>query len=290
MPPADQRSRHRDKAVRRLWQALLVLGAGGLLWSWLVVPPTTLVVDVASGVRGTVLVDGREAGRPGDVLDVRPGRHVVELRSDGWSAHPRAVTLPERTRSHLRLATTPRPARLGVRAAPPDPAAVVTATSDGGTRRLPSDGTVESLPPGRYRIRAWSNGRMLPAQEITLAPGEERTLWIGGTATGLAPAAMPSGSSGGNGSAADGATASGDPTRIVAPAGGRWSDPVVIPPGRRFFLSFEGAIRVRGAAGPILLDDAGPVDLGVLPPSGLAMTAVGDRAVAVTVRTVAPPP
>jgi hypothetical protein len=253
----------RRQAIRRLWLALLLLGGGALFWRQLTAPAagpdrttsrTALLVRLPAGADGRVLVDGEPAGRPDRAVPVSPGQHEVGLDSPSWRAPTRRVRVEAGETRIVDLAAVARAGRLSVAAG----AGVgrFSVRDDAGRviwRDVAAPFSGE-LAPGRYVVAA----RGSDDQAVTVLPGQTAQMTLAARA------------------------ADGQRRTLVAPPAGRWSVPVPLAAGDRFWLRFADPIRIQTPQGPVLLEGTTPADLGGLDLRSVSVTAVGDTPVTVT--------
>lgn len=165
------------------WRRLAVIAAAVIIGGPILranlapLPQATLVVRVhaASGARipgGRILIDGRQAGAPGESLLVHPGTLKVAFEEPGWRSEARSVNVAKDAAAtidlvaqelpgHLTLITTPFGAVVRIRG------------------RVYSQSPLDlDLSPGSYDVAVTLNGYVGRTVPITLSRGETRNISV----------------------------------------------------------------------------------------------------------------
>lgn len=135
--------------------------------------------------KAVLRLDGRSVGRGRARLEVKPGRHTVSARLDGYESQERTVrvTPSAGVLVSLRLAARPGTVQLEVRGPKR-----YTVTNGSEQWKNPHE---ISLDPGRYLLTVTAEGYRPQSRQVQLAPGRRHKLRIRLTSFPDVPAQPP---------------------------------------------------------------------------------------------------
>ncbi len=188
--PPEPRPRRAGLPWRRVVLVAAALFVGAAVLRGNVAPAkATLVVWVHAAGRsniltGRILVNGREAGAPGQVLAVAPGELRVAFEEPGWRPEAQSVAVGKNASVTVNLFTQELPGHLLLTTNPSGAAIRILGRLYG---QSPLD---VNLNAGAYEVSVAMPGYATKILPVTLAHGETRTVSV--DLAGVAPPAAPS--------------------------------------------------------------------------------------------------
>jgi tetratricopeptide (TPR) repeat protein len=131
-----------------------------------------LVSSSAPGAK--VSLDGGTAAASPFIAEVTPGEHLVQVEAPGYFPNERRVTAVAGALLPVEVELQRRPARLIVQAVP-----TVDVYVDGEFVGKAGKSTPFDLPSGRHSLGFARKGYRIVTRELTLLPGESRTIGAG---------------------------------------------------------------------------------------------------------------
>ena len=182
-PPASEPAPQAGRKARIPWRrmvlvaAALAIGALMLRANVAPAPRATLVVRVhapngAAVPGGRVLIDGREAGAPGESLQVHPGTLNISFAEPGWRSEAQSVNVGKDAAITVNLAAQELPGHLLLTTTPPG------ATVRIGGRTYGQSPLTLNLSPGNYEVSITLAGYVAKVLAVTLAHGETRNVSV----------------------------------------------------------------------------------------------------------------